>query len=73
MSEVLDLLRSALARHGLVTAFAFVGLTVWVSYLISDRLTRGRVHGSAIAILIGLGLAALGGAVTGGHRGLADI
>jgi malonate transporter MadM subunit len=73
MSEVLDLLLSALTRHGLVTAFAFVGLVVWVSYLISDRLTRGRVHGSAIAILIGLGLAAAGGAVTGGPRGLADI
>ena len=48
---------SVLVRHGLVTAFAFVGVTVWLSYVVSDRLTRGRVHGSAIAILIGLALA----------------
>ncbi len=73
MTEILDLLRSVLVRHGLVTAFAFVGLTVWVSYVISGRLTRGRVHGSAIAILIGLVLAGVAGAATGGHRGLADI
>ena len=73
MTEIFDILRSVLVRHGLVTAFAFVGLVVWVSYLISDRLTRGRVHGSAIAILLGLVLAGVGGVVTGGHRGLADI
>ena len=55
--EIVDLLRGVLVRNGLLTAFAFVGITVWVSYLLSDRLTRGRVHGSAIAILIGLVLA----------------
>ena len=73
MTDILDLLRSVLVRHGLVTAFAFVGLTVWASYFLSRHLTRGRVHGSAIAILIGLALAGVAGAATGGHRGLADI
>lgn len=73
MSEILDLLRAVLVRHGLVTAFAFVGLVVWLSYLVSDRLTRGRVHGSALAILTGLVLAGLGGWATGGSRGLADV
>jgi malonate transporter MadM subunit len=68
-----ELLRSVLVSNGLVTAFAFVGITVWLSYVISDRLTRGRVHGSAIAILIGLALAYAGGVATGGARGLADI
>ncbi|MEE8146521.1 MAG: malonate transporter subunit MadM [Longimicrobiales bacterium] len=71
--EIVDLLRGVLVRNGLLTAFAFVGITVWVSYLLSDRLTRGRVHGSAIAILIGLVLAYVGGVATGGERGLADI
>jgi len=67
------MLTSVLARYGLVTAFAFVGVIVWLSYLVSDRLTKGRVHGSAIAILTGLVLAYVGGAVTGGDQGLADI
>jgi malonate transporter MadM subunit len=73
MMQPLDLLRSVLVRHGLVTAFAFVGVVIWLSYLVSNRLTRGRVHGSAIAILIGLALAWVGGVATGGDRGLADF
>ena len=73
MTNPLDLLVDVLVRNGLVTAFAFVGITVWLSYFVSDKLTRGRIHGSAIAILVGLGLAYLGGVVTGGSQGLADI
>src|SRR5690606_17467668 len=44
-----------------------------VSYLLSARLTRGRLHGSAIAISIGLLLAVYGGWRTGGKNGLADL
>jgi malonate transporter MadM subunit len=73
MSTVIDLLAQVLIRNGLITAFAFVGLTVWLSYFISNRLTRGRIHGSAIAILLGLLLAYVGGVTTGGNQGLADI
>ncbi len=69
----IDTLAGVLESNGLVTAFAFVGIVIWISYLVSDRLTGGRVHGSAIAILGGLGLAWAGGVVTGGSRGLADI
>ena len=71
--EILELLRDVLIRNGLVTAFAFIGLVIWLSYLVSARLTGGRVHGSAIAILAGLALAWWGGVVTGGERGVADL
>lgn len=73
MTGVPDLLSDVLVRNGLVTAFAFVGITVWASYVISGLLTRGRIHGSAIAILLGLGFAYLGGVWTGGTQGLADV
>lgn len=73
MSGTWGLLSDVLAKNGLITAFAFVGITVWLSYLVSDRLTKGRLHGSAIAILTGLVLAWIGGEVTGGTQGLADI
>lgn len=73
MSGLWDTLADVFVRNGLVTAFAFVGLVVWLAYLVSDRLTRGRIHGSAIAILTGLVLAWVGGTVTGGSQGLADI
>jgi malonate transporter MadM subunit len=73
MNHALELLNDVFVRNGLVTAFAFVGVVVWLSYLVSDRLTRGRIHGSSIAILLGLVLAYLGGVFTGGSQGLADI
>jgi malonate transporter MadM subunit len=50
---MIDTLVKAAEHNGLVTAFALIGLVVVVSGLISRKLTFGRVHGSAIAILIG--------------------
>lgn len=73
MSDALNLLATVLIRNGLITAFLFVGVVVWVSYFISGRLTGGRLHGSALAILCGLVFAYVGGIVTGGSQGLADI
>ena len=66
-------LQSLAAAQGLVVAFAVIGAVMAASYLVSKRLTFGRIHGSAIAILLGLILAWAGGAVTGGSKGLADI
>ena len=73
MSEVWLVIESVLTKYSLVTAFAIVGIIVWSSYAISMRLTQGRMHGSAIAILVGLFLAYIGGVTTGGTRGIADI
>jgi len=63
----------ALTANGVITAFVFVGLVVWFSYWLSDRLTGGRLHGSALAIILGLVLALVAGSVTGGTKGLADV
>jgi len=70
---MLEILQKAAAQNGLVTAFAVVGLVMLVSMQISKHLTMGRVHGSAIAIVIGLVLAYCGGISSGGHKGLADL
>ena len=70
---MLEMLDKVVLQNGLVTAFALVGVTMWVSALMSRRLTFGHVHGSAIAILIGLALAYFGGLFTGGQKGLADL
>nr|WP_249745370.1 malonate transporter subunit MadM [Mesobacillus boroniphilus] len=61
------------AKNGLILAFAIVGLTMYISYFLSDKLTKGRIHGSAIAIALGLLLAYVGGIVSGGEKGLADL
>lgn len=70
MWEILD---KTFKDNGLVAAFAIVGLVMLASNYVSRKLTFGRVQGSAIAILIGLALAYVGGKVAGGTKGLADI
>ena len=66
-------LNTLAGAQGLIIAFAVVGLMMILSYAASQRLTFGRIHGSAIAILLGLILAWVGGTATGGSKGLADI
>ncbi|MDG2377030.1 MAG: malonate transporter subunit MadM [Woeseiaceae bacterium] len=70
---LIDTMEAVLVKNGLITAFVFVGILVWISYEISARLTRGHIHGSAIAIALGLVLAYIGGSMTGGSQGLADF
>lgn len=70
---MLEVLEKAAKENGLITAFAIVGFVMLVSGVISRKLTLGRVQGSAIAILIGLALAYVGGRMSGGTKGLADL
>ena len=70
---MLEIFEKAVRNNGLVGAFAFIGVVVLLSGFLSRKLTFGRIHGSAIAILIGLVLAYWGGVVTGGKNGLADV
>jgi malonate transporter MadM subunit len=70
---MIEFLHQGLIRNGLVTSFAVIGGVMAVSYLLADHLTRGRVHGSAIAVFLGLVLACVGGVVAGGKNGLADL
>lgn len=62
-----------LTSNALLTAFAVVGVIMWVSNAISKYFTFGRIHGSAIGILIGLALALWAGLATGGQKGAADL
>ena len=73
LQSALGALGGILAENGLVTAFAMVGLMAWVSSFIAARVTGGRLHASAVAIVLGLALAYAGGIVTGGRKGIADV
>ena len=70
---MLHMIEHVFVEQSLVAAFAVVGAVMWISLLMSKRLSAGRIHGSAIAIVIGLVLAYVGGLLTGGQKGLADI
>ncbi|MDI9847475.1 malonate transporter subunit MadM [Rhodoblastus sp. 17X3] len=70
---MLHMIEKTILDNPLITAFAFVGAVIWVSNQLAHHLTRGRVAGSAIAVLAGLALAYWGGAITGKAKGLADV
>ena len=73
MDFIASSLMKAAKSDGLIMAFVIVGALTWISYSASKYLTKGRVHGSAIAIIIGLILAYIGGEVTGGKKGISDV
>ena len=62
-----------LTGNGMITAFLFSGSVLFLANQISDKLTRGRIHSSAVAIFLGLAAAYIGGLIAGGEKGLADI
>ena len=70
---MIEILINTLIDNSIITAFLFVGVVTYLSYWISKNLTAGIIHGSAIAITLGLILAYAGGLYEGGTRGLADI
>ncbi len=68
-----ELIVKSLTKYPLITAFVVVGIVMWVANVISKKGTNGRIHGSAIAIVIGLALAYFGGKYTGGKKGISEV
>jgi len=64
----MEIIENIIDKNGLVFAFLFVGLVMLFAFWVSKYLTRNKIPGVAIAILIGLGLAFLGD-----EDGIADI
>ena len=69
----MNIVEEILIKNSLITAFVFVGVTVYLSYFLSEKLTKGRFHGSAIAIILGLIFAYIAGSYYEGDKGVADI
>jgi malonate transporter MadM subunit len=70
---MLHAIEHVFVEQNLIAAFAMVGALMLVSNFLAKRFTNGRIHGSAIAIVLGLALAYFGGVLTGGKKGVADI
>ncbi len=66
--DLMAMLTKVLTKNGLIFAFVLIGLTNLVAYKMAG-LTKGRIHGSAVAIFFGLVLAYIGG----GAKGIATI
>ncbi len=66
--DLMAMLTKVLTQNGLIFAFVLIGLTNLLAYKMAG-LTKGRIHGSAVAIFFGLVLAYIGG----GAKGIATI
>ena len=73
MSAIWDIVVNLFVKNGLVMSFMIVGIISMFAQFVSAKVTRGRIHASAIAIFMGLILAYVGGSVTGGSKGLSDV
>ena len=69
----MELIETVFVRSNVIVAFAVICVTIWVSYFFAEKRTHGRIHGSAIAIALGLLAAYFGGVTTGGNAGVADV
>lgn len=68
----MEMVTKILTGNGLVMSFMIVGVIMYISGLLS-KLTKKRIASSAIAIILGLVLAYIGGRITGGSKGLSDV
>ncbi len=69
----MEIIVKFLEKNGLVFAFLITGAVMFVAAWLSKTLTKKKIPGSAIAIIMGLVMAYIGGALTGGEKGIADI
>lgn len=69
----MEYITTLLIKNGLVVAFLVTGIIMYFAEWISKTLTNKNIPGSAIAIFSGLVLAYIGGSITGGNKGIADM
>ena len=69
----MEILLKFLEKNGLVVAVLVVGLMILVADNVSKRLLNKKVPTPAVAIVFGLLLAYVGGTISGGEKGIADV
>ena len=69
----MDIILKFIDKNGLIFAFLIVGLIIFIADFISKKLLRGKIPTPAVAIVMGLIMAYLGGVYSNGEKGIADI
>lgn len=71
--DIMEMITNIMTKNGLVMSFMVVGAVMGIANVLG-KATKGRIAGSAIAIVIGLILALIGGLVVpDGEKGLSDV
>jgi malonate transporter MadM subunit len=69
----MEIITNFLVKNGLIVAFLTTGAVMYASNAFSEKVLDKKIPGAAIAIIMGLILAYIGGVMTGGKNGIADI
>jgi malonate transporter MadM subunit len=69
----MNYINNLLVKNGLIFAFLVTGIIMYLASLLSEKLLNKKIPGSAIAIIAGLLIAYIGGRITGGKNGIADV
>ena len=69
----MEVIINFLSKNGFVFAFLVTGAVMYGTNVFSEKVLNKRIPGAAIAIIIGLLMAYIGGVMTGGKAGIADI
>ncbi|MEO5583786.1 MAG: malonate transporter subunit MadM [Saprospiraceae bacterium] len=69
----MEMILKFLDKNGLIFAFLVVGIIIFLSTILSKKFTNNKIPYPAIAIIIGLIIAYIGGFYSNGEKGIADI
>lgn len=69
----MDFIFKFIDKNGLVFAFLVIGLLILMADLVAKKLLHNKVPYPAIAIVMGLILAYIGGVISNGEKGIADL
>lgn len=68
-----EIIKDIFIENAFVMSFLLIAAGIAISGLISKYMFRGKIPTSAVAIVTGLVIAFVGGKITGGSQGIADI
>ena len=71
--NIIEIIKNIFINNAFVMSFLFIALGVFVSSVISKYIFKGKLPSSAVAIIVGLIAAYIGGIITGGSNGIADL
>jgi malonate transporter MadM subunit len=69
----MEVLLKFLEKNGLILAFLVIGSVIFIADKISKQFLRSKVPTPAVAIVMGLILAYIGGTISDGEKGIADV
>lgn len=69
----MEIISKFIDKNGLVFAFLVIGIVMYLSDVISKKVLKSKLPTAAVAVLMGLVLAYVGGIISQGEKGISDV